>query len=188
MSTFLDKLNVRLKPETEEADEKPELKEEGKEDGKEKGKGKSAKGKKNESSLEKAEEEKRGHELPCDVVKTDAEVVIIANFPGVALQDFDIVLDRENDILTLQASRKYPEKLPDGTVVIPESRTFIQRECKWDPFFRKITLPAEVDAAGATAISLNGLVVIRLPILKLKEGKKLAVVDYKPKEQAKEQK
>lgn len=127
--------------------------------------------------------------LNVDVYQNSKEILVYALAAGVGPEDFEVMLDEENDMLTIRGTRKRPDdpmavkaseqKEPDGK--------YVQEECAWDTFYRKIVLPAEVDVVKAEAIFKKGVLMVRLPILNLTGGRKLTVTEVtaappKPKE------
>ncbi len=123
--------------------------------------------------------------LAIDIYQNIAEVTIYALAAGVEPEDFDITLDDESDVLTIRGVRKRPAvkiaKAEDlggrqASAADLEGK-FIQQECVWEPFFRKVILPAEVDPVKAQAVFKKGVLIISLPILQVGVGRKLPVVE-----------
>lgn len=115
--------------------------------------------------------------LNIDVYQSPKTIFVFAQAAGVDPADFDIVLDEENDALTIRGTCKRPdfEKTVNASGE-PDGR-FIAEECTWQPFYRKIVLPQEVDVVKTEAIFRKGVLMITLPILKPAEGRKLKVVE-----------
>jgi HSP20 family molecular chaperone IbpA len=117
--------------------------------------------------------------LDVDIYQDAERVVIIALAAGVDPEDFDVTLDEENDLLSIRGVRKRPDvahHAEGGEHHEPEGK-FLQQECKWEPFFRKVVLPAEVDVVKAEAVFRKGVLIVTLPVLKIAEGRKLPVTE-----------
>lgn len=113
--------------------------------------------------------------LNIDVYQTPTAIIIYALIGGAGPEDIDITLDEENDLLTVHGKRKRPEvEKPQDP---KDEGKFLLTENVWEPFYRKIVLPTEVDAVKAEALLKKGILTIRLPILKLGEGRKLSVIE-----------
>ena len=117
--------------------------------------------------------------LNVDVYQSPKEVIIFALAAGVDPNDFEVLLDEENDMVTIRGTRKRPD---DPNAVKPSEQKepegkYIQQECAWDTFYRKIILPAEVDVVQAEAVFKKGVLRIHLPILATTGGRKLKVTE-----------
>src|SRR5258708_2021349 len=66
--------------------------------------------KKEQTVVEEVESEK----LNVDVYQSTAEIVIYALAAGVDPTDFEVMLDEENDMLTIKGARKRPIKQKKG--------------------------------------------------------------------------
>jgi len=114
-------------------------------------------------------------QLDADVIQTKEDFFIIALVPGVKIEDLDIAIEEENDIITIQGKRLKPEiasgeksKKSDDDGIAP-----IKQELQWGPFYRQIILPQEVNINGVEARLNKGVLVIKLPLLKIEgTGKK----------------
>jgi HSP20 family molecular chaperone IbpA len=134
----------------------------------------SSHGKPNVAQPALEEELLNSQRLDVDVYQDPVKIVVYALAPGVDPDAFDVILDEENDLLSIRGVRKRPEAAPPGGDHKDEGK-FVQQECSWEPFFRKIVLPLEVDPVKAEAVFKKGVLIITLPILNVTEGRKLAV-------------
>lgn len=102
----------------------------------------------------------RGPELVprVDVQETAEAVHVVAELPGVALEDVELTL--EEGVLVLKGEKRAPE--------VPEAegqpqRSVTSSERTFGPFERHVALPAEVDDAEATARFRAGVLEVTLP-------------------------
>jgi HSP20 family molecular chaperone IbpA len=136
----------------------------------------------------KEEELQATQSLSVDVYQGPNEIILYALAAGVDPEAFDLTLDEENDVLTIRGSRKRIESEKQLAELKGGDGTFLQQECSWEPFYRKVILPASVDVVRAEALFRKGVLVITLPILKTRDGRKLKVVEMlsAPKEAPKQ--
>jgi HSP20 family protein len=93
--------------------------------------------------------------FPAIVISaTDEKLVIRAEIPGMALEDFDISVS--GDTLTIMGTRATGQDLEDGW--------YHRRERASGGFSRAVRLPAEVDGDRAEAGYLAGVLSISLPL------------------------
>jgi HSP20 family molecular chaperone IbpA len=121
-------------------------------------------------------DEAASQKLFVDVYQNPEEITIYALAAGVDPGDFDVVIDEENDLITVRGERKRPARAK-SVAGKDDLGKFLQQECEWNSFIRKIILPAEVDVVKAEAVFKKGVLVITLPILNVSEGRKLKVVE-----------
>lgn len=106
-------------------------------------------------------------QLEVDVLQTSNAFVIYAPVAGVDMSNIDLAIENENDVVTIQGKKDLPN---DG---IAEDKKFLRQECKWGDFYRQIILPQEINVAEVTAKIEKGILVVRLPFLRLQgRGKK----------------
>jgi len=129
----------------------------------------------NAPAAQNEEELLQSQRLDVDVFQDPARVIVYALAPGVDPNAFEVILDEENDVLSIRGVRKRPDVPPPPEGVKPEDGKFIEQECAWEPFFRKVVLPAEVDPVKAEAVFTKGVLIVTLPILRVAEGRKLVV-------------
>lgn len=150
MVSFLDKLKVKV----EEGGQSPQ----------------------EDASMEAEKERKSAGflQLEVDIFQTSSEIIIVAPIPGVEVKDLDISIENENDIVTIQGKKEMPEV----ENVEDKDRKFLRQECQWGNFYRQIILPQEVNVSEVEAKFKKGILILRLPILRLQtKGKKKIVVD-----------
>jgi HSP20 family protein len=114
-------------------------------------------------------------QLEVDIYQTSNAIVIIAPIPGINVKDLDISIENENDVVTIQGKREIPNLL-DNEEDIPEEKDdkkFLRQECQWGRFYRQIILPQEVNVSEVAAKFKKGILILRLPLLRLQtKGKK----------------
>jgi len=115
-------------------------------------------------------------QLDVDIFQTPTEIIIYAPIPGVSIEEIDISIENENDVVTIQGKRELP-KLQEEESGQDVSKKYLRQECQWGPFYRQIILPQEVNVQEVQAKFKKGVLVLRLPLLRLQGGgkKKIAV-------------
>ncbi|MGM0441266.1 MAG: Hsp20/alpha crystallin family protein [Elusimicrobiota bacterium] len=103
-----------------------------------------------------------------DIYEEDNNIVAEADMPGLDKEDIDISLD--DDILTIQGSRKEEEKKEEEDCYFSE-RNYMS-------FARSIRLPSAVDESEAEASYEKGVLKVTLPKKKI-EAKKQKKIDIK---------
>ncbi|OGY99534.1 MAG: hypothetical protein A2945_01600 [Candidatus Liptonbacteria bacterium RIFCSPLOWO2_01_FULL_52_25] len=131
----------------------------------------------NEKEKESVAVELARERLDVDVYQSPSEVTIYALAAGVDLSKFDVILDEENDLLTIKGERKRPVRLKKGQTEKDLDGKYVTQECEWNSFVRKIILPMEVDIMKAEAVYKKGVLVVALPALKVAEGRHLKVTE-----------
>lgn len=117
-------------------------------------------------------------QLDVDIFQTSSDIVIIAPIPGVEVKDIDISIENENDVITIQGRREMPELEMVETKKTEDEKKFLRQECQWGQFYRQIILPQEVNVAEVEAKFKKGILILRLPLLRLQtKGKKKIMVD-----------
>ena len=115
-------------------------------------------------------------QLDVDIYQTASEIVITAPIPGVEVGDLDISIENENDVVTIQGKRELPRLDDDDTP--DKDKKFLRQECHWGPFYRQIILPQEVNVSEVRAKFKKGILILRLPLLRLQtSGKKKITVN-----------
>jgi len=97
--------------------------------------------------------------------ETNDSLFIEADIPGVKEEDVDIEI--EDDRVALRGERKHKEET--------KSEDYYHVESSYGAFSRIITLPSYVDADRADAQIKNGILEIKIPKVKQKKAKKIAV-------------
>ncbi len=118
-------------------------------------------------------------QLDVDIFQTSADIIIIAPIPGVEVKDLDISIENENDVVTIQGRRDMPDFELLETKKTEEEKKFLRQECQWGQFYRQIILPQEINVAEVEAKFKKGILILRLPLLRLqtKGKKKVQVVN-----------
>lgn len=114
-------------------------------------------------------------QLDVDIYQTANEIVITAPIPGVDVNELDISIENENDVVTIQGKRELPQL--DGDVIAEKDKKYLRQECQWGPFYRQIILPQEVNVSEVKALFRKGILILKLPLLRLQTSgkKKIAV-------------
>ncbi len=99
----------------------------------------------------------RGYRPQVDCYRTEdpPQLTIVAELPGVDPEDVDIVAGGR--ALAISGERRRPR--PEGAV------SYSQMEIEDGAFQRQISLPVDVDPAGARATYDRGLLTIVLPVV-----------------------
>ncbi len=105
-------------------------------------------------------------ELAIDAYETDKEFIICSTIAGVKAKDLDISL--EEDMLIIKGHREKPEDSD-------EKKSYIQQECFWGPFSKKIILPEKVDISQAKATIKEGILFLRIPKEKKGDANKIKI-------------
>ncbi len=115
-------------------------------------------------------------QLDVDIYQTDTEIIIYTLVPGVEVKDLDITIEGDNDIITITGNRPLPAMAQE--MIEKQSGKLLKRELLWGPFFRQIILPQEINVQGVEAKLNKGVLVIRLPLLKIDiHGKRKVTVE-----------
>ena len=91
-------------------------------------------------------------DLPLDVLSTEESLVIVANVPGLNVDEVDISI--EGDTLTIRGELKPMES---------ENGTWIMQERYHGPFRRVLTLNVPIQADKAEARFKDGVLTLTLP-------------------------
>ncbi|MDH5548039.1 MAG: Hsp20/alpha crystallin family protein [Gammaproteobacteria bacterium] len=100
-----------------------------------------------------------------DIIDQEKQIVIKAEIPGVDRKDLDISLS-ENSITIKGATRSETKQEKDN---------FLHREIRQGSFSRTLSLPCAVDAEGATARFVDGLLELTLPKDSQTKARKIVV-------------
>lgn len=132
-----------------------------------------------QSQPEEIKKEKKSSgflQLDVDIFQTSGEIVIVAPIPGVEVKDLDISIENENDVVTIQGNRRMPSPADIGED--QEEKKYLRQECHWGPFYRQIILPQEINVTDVEAKFKKGILILKLPLLRLQtNGKKKIVVN-----------
>jgi len=129
----------------------------------------------NQTQEEKKDKKSSGFlQLDVDILQTTEAIIIIAPIPGVEVQGLDISVENENDVVTIQGKRQMPNSVELGG----DEKKYLRQECHWGPFYRQIILPQEVNVSEVKAKFKKGILILRLPLLRLQNsGKKIIVIN-----------
>lgn len=115
-------------------------------------------------------------QLDVDIFQTANEIVITAPIPGVEVSELDISIENENDVVTIQGKRELPSI--DEEQIEEKNKKYLRQECQWGPFYRQIILPQEVNVSEVSAKFKKGILLLKLPLLRLQtSGKKKITVN-----------
>jgi HSP20 family protein len=109
-------------------------------------------------------------EPPTDVLQTEAEVIVRIEIAGLRGSELDVEV--AGDRLTVRGTKQEPSRPPDAR--------FTQMEITGGPFERRVTLPGQVNAEGATVEYANGYLEIRLPRVLRDTGRHVRVPVRRP--------
>ena len=136
---------------------------------------------KENTSNEKSKKSAGFLQLDVDIYQTIKSIVIIAPIPGVEVKDLDISIENENDVVTIQGKREAPQLVEDEEKQNneeEENKKFLRQECQWGRFYRQIILPQEVNVSEVEAKFRKGVLILKLPLLRLQtRGKKKISVE-----------
>jgi HSP20 family protein len=125
-------------------------------------------------------------QLDVDIFQTANEIVIIAPIPGVEVGELDISIENENDVVTIQGKRELPSMEDAEADVDEKDKKYLRQECQWGPFYRQIILPQEVNVSEVSAKFKKGILLLKLPLLRLQtSGKKKITVNPEKKSKTK---
>lgn len=92
-------------------------------------------------------------DVPVDVKRTDAAVIVTAALPGVKADDIEITT--EDDLLHIKASSVTEEQ--------QDADDYISREVRSGQFARTIRLPRNLEVQKATSAYKDGVLTVTLP-------------------------
>ena len=104
-------------------------------------------------------------ELIVDVYQTDSEFCVESPIAGVDINDLDILI--ENNMLIIRGQREEEHK--------DIKKNYFYQECYWGSFARKVLLPENVDIQRAKACLSKGILIVKIPIIKKINKRKLEV-------------
>jgi len=102
--------------------------------------------------------------VPMDGIRRAEDVILRFDLPGVDPDSIEVTVDR--DVLSVMAHRE--EEIGDG------ERPFV-RERTMGSFTRRVRLPDHLDADGVEAAYENGVLAIRIPVLKEARPRRIAI-------------
>jgi HSP20 family molecular chaperone IbpA len=116
------------------------------------------------------DEESNDHlQLDVDIYQTSTKIVVYAPITGVKTDKLDIFVESENDVITISGKKEIPRLIKDDD----EEKEYLCQENRWGEFYRQIILPEEINVAKIESIVENGVLVLKLPLLRIQtKGKK----------------
>lgn len=105
-------------------------------------------------------------QLKVDIFQTSSAIFVYAQIAGASIDDYSVVIEGENDIVSIKGERTRPNG-EYFSHAQGEEKQQVLAECSWGSFYRQIILPAEVDASLAEAKSVNGVLMLYLPLLQV---------------------
>jgi len=104
-----------------------------------------------------------------DIYQTSSKIVVYAPIAGVKTDKLDIFVESENDVITISGKKEIPRLIREED----EEKEYLCQENRWGDFYRQIILPEEINVAKIESIIENGVLVLKLPLLRIQSrGKK----------------
>ena len=100
-----------------------------------------------------------------DLYETDAKVVVLAELPGVASEDFTLTIHEGR--LVLEGERQAPHGR--------DQMRHLQIERRYGPFRRRIALPGKVEEDSIAAKLTNGVLEVVISKKAKQQGRRVAV-------------
>lgn len=108
-------------------------------------------------------------QLDVDIYHTSSKIVIYAPIAGVKVDKLDIFVESENDVITISGKKEIPRAVREDD----EEKEYLCQENRWGDFYRQIILPEEINVSKIESIVENGVLILRLPLLRIQtKGKK----------------
>jgi len=108
-------------------------------------------------------------QLDVDIYHTTTKIVIYAPIAGVKIDKLDIFVESENDVITVSGKKEIPKIVKEDD----EEKEYLCQENRWGDFYRQIILPEEINVAKIESIVENGVLILKLPLLRIQsKGKK----------------
>lgn len=109
-------------------------------------------------------------QLDLDIYQTATKIVIYAPIAGVRIDELDIFIENENDVITISGKKEIPAAVMNDE---EDNREYLAKENKWGEFYRQVILPQEVNVSKIETSVENGILVLKLPLLRIQsKGKK----------------
>jgi HSP20 family protein len=100
-----------------------------------------------------------------DVIDTVEEIKVIAELPGLKKEDINVQVTSEG--VEISAELKAETK--------KEEEGYIRKERRHEHFYRRIPLPATINADKVSASYKNGILELHLPKIEEKKGKHIKI-------------
>ncbi len=108
-------------------------------------------------------------QLDVDIYHTSSKIVVYAPIPGVKIDKLDVFVESENDVITISGKKEIPKIVKDDD----EEKEYLCQENRWGDFYRQIILPEEINVAKIESSVDNGVLILKLPLLRIQtKGKK----------------
>lgn len=110
-------------------------------------------------------------QLDVDVYQTEHLIVVYAQAAGTDLNDLNVTIEGDADIVLIEGKRLRPEHL-----AFPKQKpkgSYFTEECVWGEFYRRIILPESVEIEAAEAKIKNGVLILKLPLMKPEEKERV---------------
>lgn len=101
-------------------------------------------------------------QVKVDIYKTPTAIIVHAQISGVKLDDCHVLVEGDNDIITIKGDRMNPDQLFQRADTGEREELFT--ECLWGKFYRQIILPVEVDPNKAEAKIKDGILEVVCPL------------------------
>jgi HSP20 family protein len=112
-------------------------------------------------------------QLDVDLYQTPNEIIIYAPIAGASLEKIHVSIEGDNDTVIIQGEKHRPEEYAHKSGGASSDGQFFSEEVSWGEFYRKIILPDEIDVGNAEANTKDGVLLLRLPLLKESSQKKV---------------
>ncbi len=106
-------------------------------------------------------------QLAIDVFQGENEIIIQSLVAGVKPEDLDISIDK--NLISIKGRRERNR--------LTDRETPLCQELYWGGFSRSVSLSDEIDPENADAVTKNGILTIRLPLVRKTQTKKLRVAE-----------
>jgi len=110
-------------------------------------------------------------QLDVDIYQTSSEIIIIAPISGVEVKDLDVSIENNNDVVIIQGEKIIPEFIKENI-----NKKILRKECQWGVFYRQIILPQEINVSEVEAKFKKGILILKLPLLKVQTDKKKKIL------------
>ena len=110
-------------------------------------------------------------QLDVDIYQTSSEIIIIAPISGVKVKDLDVSIENNNDVVIIQGEKIMPEFIKDNI-----DKKNLRQECQWGVFYRQIILPQEINVSEVEAKFKKGILILKLPLLKVQTDEKKKIL------------
>jgi HSP20 family protein len=104
--------------------------------------------------------------LPLDIERTDDAMMVYAPVPGFSPEEVSVTVD--SGVLTIEAEHRQEGER--------SQRNWIRQERFTGRLYRQISLGEGVDGDAAQASFQNGVLIVRLPLVRRPEPKRIPVV------------